>query len=175
MTQAVAYVNKHHCRNLLFNHCTEDVIAYQQAQCFRRVVLPVSTLVTSETVFKVVVKLSQGDSLSYFGEHRQKRDRPIIILNFVISIFKVKTTSPFFQAHGKIEQVNEWLIMPVIVCKVYSRQSCITEMGILSQPGALLIPLSVNIALGLKLPQKLSSSLSSKDIKKPFILQGYIE
>ena len=23
-----AYVNKHHCRNLLFNLCTEDVIAY---------------------------------------------------------------------------------------------------------------------------------------------------
>ena len=49
------------------------------------------------------------------------------------------TTSAFFHARGNVELARDRLMIRVIQCGMWGRQSLITEMVILSCPGALLL------------------------------------
>ena len=80
-------------------------------------VLAVPALMLSEFVLlsQEVIKLNQGNLLSHFREDRKQRDRPVVIGNLMITVFRWNTITNFFQALGNSKQANEELISLVKV------------------------------------------------------------
>ena len=87
--EGLAEVYKDHSRQLLSVYSPEDMISNQKAQSFRRMVLGVPALMLSEFVFlsQEVIKLNQGDLLSYFRMHRKQRDRLVVIGDLMPFVF----------------------------------------------------------------------------------------
>ena len=61
----------------------------QKAQSFGREVLVVPAVMLREFVLlsQEVIKLSQGNLLSHFGKDKKQRDRPVVIGDFMITVF----------------------------------------------------------------------------------------
>ena len=87
--EGLAEVYKDHSRQLLLVYCPEDMISNQKAQSFRRMVLGVPALMLSAFVVlnQEVIKLNQGDLLSYFRMHRKQRDRLVVIGDLMSFVF----------------------------------------------------------------------------------------
>ena len=70
--EGLAEVYKDHSRQLLLVYSPEDIISNQNALSFRRMVLAVPALMLSEFVLlsQEVIKLNQGNLLSYFRKDR---------------------------------------------------------------------------------------------------------
>ena len=110
-------VYKDHSCQLLLVYSPEDMIRNQKAQSFGRMVLAVPALMMSEFVLlsQEVIKLSQGNLLSYFGKDRKQRDQPVVIGDLMITVFWVRYNHRLFQALGNSEQANKELISLVKV------------------------------------------------------------
>ena len=87
--EGLAEVYKDHSRQLLLVYSPRDMISYQKAQSFRRMVLAVSPLILSEFVLlsQGVLKLDQGNLLSHLKKDRKQRDRPVVIGDLMTTVF----------------------------------------------------------------------------------------
>ena len=87
--EGLAEVYKDHSRQLLLVYSPEDTISNQKAQSFRRMLIVVPALMMNEFVLlsQEVIKLNQGDLLSYFRMHRKQRDPPVVIGDLMITVF----------------------------------------------------------------------------------------
>ena len=87
--EGLAEVYKDHSRQLLLVYSPEDTISNQKAQSFRRMLIAVPALMMNEFVLlsQEVIKLNQGDLLSYFRMHRKQRDPPVVFGDLMITVF----------------------------------------------------------------------------------------
>ena len=87
--EGLAEVYKDHSRQLLLVYSPEDTISNRKARSFRRMLIAVPALMMNEFVLlsQEVIKLNQGDLLSYFRMHRKQRDPPVVIGDLMITVF----------------------------------------------------------------------------------------